>query len=52
MNMPLKNIGLAFLQALVLLSAILMIAFGIIRGETSVVLHKAIQICLECIGIG
>ena len=27
-------------------------AFGIYRGEMTVVFEKAIRICLECIGIG
>lgn len=31
---------------------ILMMAYGIFRGEMAVVFHKGIQICLECIGIG
>ncbi len=26
--------------------------FGIYRGETAVILSKAITICLECIGLG
>lgn len=29
-----------------------MMAYGIFRGEMEVVLTKAINICLECIGIG
>ena len=29
-----------------------MMAFGIFRGEMPVVLEKAINICMECIGIG
>ena len=27
-------------------------AFGVSRGEMTVVFEKAIRICLECIGIG
>ena len=29
-----------------------MIIFGIYRGEMSVVFTKAVNICMECIGIG
>ncbi len=29
-----------------------MMAYGIWRGEMAVVLKKAVNICLECIGIG
>lgn len=29
-----------------------MMGFGIYRGEMHVVLEKAINICMECIGIG
>ena len=31
---------------------VLMKAFGIYRGEMMVVLTKAVNICMECIGIG
>ncbi len=29
-----------------------MMSYGIFRGETAVVLEKAVNICLECVGIG
>ena len=32
--------------------AILFISFGVIREEHTMVLKKAVGICLECIGIG
>lgn len=31
---------------------VLMMGYGIYRGEADVVFMKAINICLECIGIG
>jgi hypothetical protein len=31
---------------------LLVAGYGIYRGEVSVVLGKAINICMECIGIG
>lgn len=31
---------------------ILMMVYGLSRGESKVVLEKAINICMECIGIG
>jgi len=36
----------------VLISSICLIFYGISRGEVGTVLKKAINICLECIGIG
>lgn len=32
--------------------ALLMIGFGLWRGEAEVVLSKGINLCLECVGIG
>ena len=37
--------------ALILLSA-LSCAYGFMRGESDTVLVKAVNICMECIGIG
>ncbi|MEL3913071.1 CD1871A family CXXC motif-containing protein [Treponema pedis] len=38
--------------AIVIVLSLGMMLFGIYRGEVSVVLKKAINICMECIGIG
>lgn len=37
---------------LVIISASALMLFGIYRGEVAVVLKKAVNICMECIGIG
>ena len=39
-------------QFALLSAGILMICYGAMRGETAVVLGKAIKLCLECVGIG
>ena len=33
-------------------AAILMIGYGVMRGEAATVLSKAIKLCMECVGIG
>ncbi|MBP3217253.1 MAG: hypothetical protein J6M46_02660 [Lachnospiraceae bacterium] len=35
-----------------ILAATASMAFGIYRGEVEIVLMKAINICMECIGLG
>lgn len=43
---------IAVVRATVFVAAVLMIVFGVHRGEPFAVLQKAARICLECIGIG
>lgn len=49
---PLKNKKRALFQCAVLLASALMIAYGANRGELETVWNKAVNICLECIGLG
>ena len=48
--MKAKSIHL--LRAAAIAVALVFIVLGISRGDTAVVLRKAIRICLECIGVG
>ncbi|MDE7324562.1 MAG: thioredoxin [Lachnospiraceae bacterium] len=50
--MHLSNKKRAILQAAFLLASALMIAYGASRGEVETVWNKAVNICLECIGLG
>ena len=43
---------LLMMTGALLLAAVLMIGFGIWRGEADTVLAKAIRLCMECVGIG
>lgn len=37
---------------IVLAVAVLFLAQGVLRGETQIVFRKAVNICMECIGLG
>ena len=32
--------------------SIVLIVFGVLQGEPSAVLNKAVKVCMQCIGIG
>ncbi len=48
----LKHSKRTLLQCAVLVISALMIAYGANRGELETVWNKAVNICLECIGLG
>lgn len=47
-----KKVAQTALPFVALAAAFAMIAYGVGRGETEIVLNKAINICFECIGLG
>lgn len=44
--------SLWMIRGSIILLSVLCIGFGVIRGEHLEVLKKAVNICLQCIGIG
>ena len=40
------------LSTLLMAAGILFMILGSVRGETEIILRKAINICMECIGLG
>ncbi|MDC7289619.1 CD1871A family CXXC motif-containing protein [Blautia schinkii] len=47
-----RDKSLAWIRIFLLVAAVCMIAYGVSRGEMGTVFTKAVNICLECIGIG
>ena len=47
-NALLRNIVMAAL----LIAGIILMTIGILQGELSAIMRKAVLICFECIGIG
>ena len=50
--MKLSHVKKTAAQVLLLATGIAMLCFGVWRGEATMVLSKAIKLCLECVGIG
>ena len=51
-NNFIKSHGLGMLRVILIVVAIIFIVIGIDRDEQTITLVRAINICLECIGIG
>ena len=47
-----KGKGAGILRVAVILAALGAVVFGLWRGENETVFLRAVNICLECIGIG
>ena len=47
-----KKVIPAYVTVVLIVAAIALCAFGVYRGEADTVLNKAVNICMECIGLG
>ncbi len=47
-----KDTNVAAARAALLITAAVFIVLGLLQGEFSEILNKAVRICLECMGIG
>lgn len=47
-----KEIGKSILNIGLVITSFVLILYGILNSEVTTVFNKAINICLECIGIG
>ncbi len=47
-----KSMMRAYGKYLIMICAVGFITFGVVRQEHKEVLQKAINVCLECIGVG
>ena len=47
-----KHLKRGKIQILLLLAGIILLCFGVWRKEVETVIEKAVNLCLECVGIG
>ena len=47
-----KKIDKKTIRNLIFVTSLVFMVYGAIRGEVDTVFHKAVKLCLECIGIG
>ena len=52
MKLKEKSIVKRIIPTVLLIAAVISYAYGIYSGEVNTVFRKAVNICLECIGIG